>query len=85
MKIKLVQKTPEETGYYLVRFGEQGGLHLVLFQKQLDNQFVILPDICPFKSLQDKKTLKCAAQTQKVLYSWCDNVWWSEEPIEIGR
>jgi hypothetical protein len=45
VQIKLINKVPEEDGYYLMKFREGGGVHLVLIQTELDGRRVILPDV----------------------------------------
>jgi len=82
VNIKLVQSIPKQAGYYLVRFGKHGGLHLVLIQIQLDGKKVIIPDVCPFKNLRDKKALKCLPKAVELYFNeFPTEAWWSEEPI----
>jgi hypothetical protein len=84
MNIKLVQVTPREDGYYLVKFGEQGGLHLVLIQTELDGQRVILSDVCPFRQWNTKKELKCATKGTALYFKeFPTQAWWSEEPFLV--
>jgi hypothetical protein len=82
MQIKLVQTVPVKDGYYLVRFADQGGLHLVLVQTELDGKRVIIPDTCPFKRVEDKKVLKCRDRAEQLYFSEFPTAWWSEEPIQ---
>jgi hypothetical protein len=44
MQIQLTPQIPKEDGYYLVRFGEAGGLHLVVIQTQLDGSRLVFAD-----------------------------------------
>lgn len=44
MNIQLINKIPSEDGYYLFRFNDKGGLHLVLIQTEIDGTRVLLPD-----------------------------------------
>ena len=79
MKITLTQTIPSQDGYYLIKFSEQGGLHLVLLQTELDGRRVIVPDVCPFKSLRDKKDLKCICKAEHLyFYDFPTICWWSE-------
>jgi hypothetical protein len=44
MNVILKQQVPILDGYYLVRFGESSGLHLVLVQTELDGKRNIIAD-----------------------------------------
>lgn len=44
MTIKLSKKIPVVDGYYLMKFSQTGGLHLVLIQTELDGSRVMIPD-----------------------------------------
>jgi len=79
MHVLLSQRPPTQDGYYLVRFGEVGGLHLVLIQTELDGRRVILPDTCPFKKKGNKKALKCADGSAPLYFhEFPSMAWWSE-------
>lgn len=45
MNVQLSKVVPSQDGYYLMKFNEAGGLHLVLIQTQLDGQRVIMPQL----------------------------------------
>lgn len=83
MDVCLRQVTPEQDGYYLVRFSETGGLHLVLLQTEFDGRRTIIPDTCPFKTEEEKKTLKCKDTATRLYFKEFPTAWWSER-IEIN-
>jgi hypothetical protein len=85
MTVKLIQQIPKQDGYYLVKFSETGGLHLVLVQTEIDGKRVIFPDIFPFKNSRLKKTLKCLSEPYRLnFHEFPVLAWWSE-PISIGE
>jgi len=43
MNVQMTHEIPTKDGYYLMKFNETGGLHLVLIQTQIDKIRVILP------------------------------------------
>ena len=82
MNVKLVQTVPVQDGHYLVKFSRESGPHLVLVQTESDGSRVILTDICPFKALKDKKTLKCITESTRLHFKdFPDQAFWSESPI----
>jgi hypothetical protein len=44
MNVRLVSKIPSQDGYFLMKCNQQGGLHLVLIQTNLDGSRVLIPD-----------------------------------------
>lgn len=70
MNIELVNEVPKQDGYYLVRFGETGGLHLVLLRTNpITNERELLPDTVTSM----KKT-----NPIRVHFNFC---WFSKEAI----
>jgi hypothetical protein len=79
MEIKLIKSPPVKDGYYLVKFSNSGGLHLVLLQTDFDGRKRIVSDICPFAD-KDNKTLKCMTRGVELYFNEFPlDVWWSEQ------
>ena len=82
MHIALVQKRPKKEGYYLLRFTKMGPVHLVQMKIDMKGKVLIIPDICPFKDLNDNKDLKCLCISSELCFNRFPNeAWWSIEPI----
>lgn len=82
----LVKDTPTKDGYYLVKFTDNSGLHLVLVQTMFDGKRVLVSDTCPFLSNLrcQNKTFKCITRGTELFYhEFPQNAWWSNGPVEI--
>jgi hypothetical protein len=75
MQIKLINKVPDKDGYFFMKFGSHGGLHLVLIQIQLDGNRVILPDAFT----KQQVVFEIKNEHNNLL----KDALFSEEPIEI--
>lgn len=86
MHVKLVKTIPKRDGYYLVKFHNMGGLHLVMVQTMLDGTPQIVADTCPFITTMvcENKVLKCKTKgTALFFHEFPKDAWWAG-PIECN-
>jgi hypothetical protein len=76
MNIKLINRIPTEDGYFLMKFKDGGGPHLVLIQTQLDGTRVMIPENYNLK----KQIIIKINQAHGVVFG---EAWFSETPIKF--